>query len=75
MMKELKELDADLDKLCQCKSFTEVKKKYTRADMIVFIKKYMKNEPLDYESEIERKLEECNDVCKSFNLFFCLIRV
>ena len=65
-MKELKELEADLDKLLACKSFTEVKKKYTKADMISLIKKYMKNEPLDYESEIERKLEECNDVCKLY---------
>jgi hypothetical protein len=67
-MKDLKELDAELEKLCNCKSFTEVKKTYAKADMVALIKKYMKNEPLDYESEIERALEECNDICKGYTV-------
>lgn len=65
---ELKELTKELDKLLECKSFTEVKKKYTKEQMISLIQKYMKNEPLDFDSEIERKLEECNDICKFYLL-------
>lgn len=64
MEKELKELEKEMEKLLLCKSFTEVKKKYSKEDMIELIKKYMKNEPLDYDTEIETKLEESNDVCK-----------
>ena len=40
--------------------------------MITLIQKYMKNSDLDFDAEIDRKLEECNDICKSnisrFNL-------
>jgi hypothetical protein len=65
MTKDMKELEKEMEKLILCKSFTEVKKKYSKEDMIELIKKYMKNEPLDYETEIETKLEECTDTCKS----------
>jgi hypothetical protein len=69
MAKELKDLEKEMDKLLLCKSFTEVKKQYSKEDMIQLIKKYMKNEPLDYDSEIEAKLEECNDICKWYMLY------
>jgi hypothetical protein len=55
------ELEKQLEELVKCKSFTEVKKKYSKEKMIELLKMYMKCDNLDYESEIENKLEECSE--------------
>lgn len=55
------ELEKQLEELIKCKSFTEVKKKYSKEKMIELLKMYMKCDNLDYESEIENKMEECSE--------------
>ena len=55
-------MNVELEELLKCKSFTEVKKNYTQDKMIALIKKYMKNDALDYDAEIEKKIEECNEI-------------
>lgn len=58
------ELEKQLDELIKCKSFSEVKKNYPKEKMIKLIKLYMKSDSLDYESELESKLEECSEKSK-----------
>lgn len=55
------ELEKQLDELIKCKSFTEVKKKYSKEKMIELLKMYMKCDNLDYDNEIETKMEECSE--------------
>lgn len=60
----MKKMEAQLDILLKCKSFKEAKKTYNNKQKIELIKAYMKSDPLDYEAEVEKKVEECNEASK-----------
>ena len=64
MKKQREEVEKEMAKLMKYPSFSAVQKAYTTSQMKALTTKLIMSDKINYEEEIERKVNQCNETSK-----------
>ena len=64
MKKQREEIEKEMAKLMKHPSFSAVQKAYTTTQMKALTTKMIMTEKINYEEEIERNVNKCNEISK-----------